>query len=535
MDRKQIFSVITAVIMCAGMCGCQPKNSGQASEEGTVSETVLSYKEDSSEEETILETAASDTVSSEKSETALTETEPVSENVRVGDIAFCRPDKDIIRDAAEGCDGYYLAFRLNDDGSFSVLDLNETDEVLYGNDAHEYLMEMLTEESYNEFAEAGILEGMDIDSYEKYVEYLLGAYGYDSIDDIENSEKPAVYFIIAQSDKYNSLINGDAEILTTAAEHLFDKFNEDMQIAEAASIALENGESYCCVASVTDEGNDIISLEMAFDMMEKCRYFDSFEDAGYYYREKLSVSGIDGFDFGGTFVPADTEYLCISSRDEYTFISLASDIAYPENAVICAADHDTYGDVDVVYDIKLLSEKLPKLKGLYMYQAEIEDPEYLTELSELTELSYYPSVTDDEGYISADQSFTPDLSRFADLRKLYIFGNYGDYGFLKDLRHIDSISVRVDNVQRSQLEDIFSCPNVTELEIYGWASADYPDFSGISALKALRRLDITISKLDLAQIAEASSLEEIKDFLGLSRICVVSSRLSKDLGLVWGL
>lgn len=69
MNCKRILSVITAVVMCAGLCGCQPKNGGQAAEEGTVLETVLSYKEDSSENETVLETAASDTVSSEISET----------------------------------------------------------------------------------------------------------------------------------------------------------------------------------------------------------------------------------------------------------------------------------------------------------------------------------------------------------------------------------------------------------------------------------------------------------------------------------
>ena len=51
MKHKRIFSVITAVIMCAGLCGCQPKNGGQAAEEGTVLETVLSYKEDSSDGE----------------------------------------------------------------------------------------------------------------------------------------------------------------------------------------------------------------------------------------------------------------------------------------------------------------------------------------------------------------------------------------------------------------------------------------------------------------------------------------------------
>lgn len=424
------------------------------------------------------------------------------------DMNFTRPDRNFIMNAAESRDGYYLAFRLNDDGSFSVLNDDNLDQVMYGSEDLEYLKEMLSEEMYKEHAEAGIFEDSDIDSYEKYVEYLLDMFGYDSIEDIESGDDPAIYFIIAQSDKYNSLQNGDAEILTTAAEHLFDKFAEEPKIARAASMALKNGASYCGTASATDEGDGIISLEFGFDTMNNARYLSSFDDAEFFYREKLSLNGVDGFDFGGTFVPADTEYLCISSRGEYIFKALASDIVYPENAVICAVDYDSYRDIDAIYDIKLLSENLPKLKGLYMYQAEIENPEYLTELSELTELSYYPSVTDDDGYISADQSFTPDFSRLAALKKLYIFGNYGDYGFLKELRNVESISVKVDNVQRDQLDDIFACPNVTELEIYGCASDD-PDLSGISALNNLRKLDIYISSLDFAHIAEVSSLEEL--------------------------
>ncbi|MBP0965796.1 MAG: hypothetical protein J5999_10995 [Oscillospiraceae bacterium] len=509
MKFKRIFSIITAVAMCAGLCGCQPKNSGQSAEEGTVLETVLSYKEDSSEGETVLETAVSDTVSSEISETTSAETEPVSVNMQVGDIAFSRPDKDFIRTAAEKRDGYYLTLRLNDDGSFSVLNDDETDNALYGNNDYEYLKEMLTEENYKELAEAGILDELGIDSYEKYAEFVLDAYGYDSIEDAKKGGKPALYFVIGQSNEWDSLVEGNAELLTEAAEQLFVKLEENPDIAKSASKALESGKSYACVASVTDMGGGIIELEMGFADMETCRNADSPEEADYYFKDKLSVDGTDGFSFGEFFVPADTEYLCISSRDEATFKMLTSDLNFPENAVICAAvKDDNYHSYDISFDLKWLSENLPNLKGLYMYQAEIENPEYLTELSALEELSYYPSVTDEDGYISADNGYLPDFGKLTKLKKLYIFGNYEDYGFLKNLGNVDSISVKVEQVERSQLEDIFACPNVTELEVYGWASDDLPDFSGIEALKNLRRLDITISKLDFAQIAEASSLEE---------------------------
>ncbi len=509
MKHRRIFSVITAVIMCAGLCGCQPKNSGGIAEEGTVSETVLSNKEDSSAEGMVVETAASDTVSSEISETTLAETEPVSENMQVGDIAFSRPDKEFIRTAAENRNGYYLTLRLNDDGSFSVLNDDETDEVLFGNNDYEYLTEMLNEESYKEFAEAGILDELGIDSYEKYVEFVLDSYGYESIEDAKSGSKPALYFIIGQSNEWDSLVEGNAELMADAAEQLFVKLEENHQIAKSASKALERGESYACVASVTDMGGGIIDLEMCFADMETCRNGDSLEDAEYYYKDKLSAEGIDGFAFGETFVPADTEYLCISSRDEFTFNMLTSDMVFPENAVLCAAvKGDNYHSYDVSFDLKWLSENLPNLKGLYMYQAEIENPEYLTELTALEELSYYPSVTDEDGYISADNGYLPDFCKLTKLKKLYIFGNYEDYGFLKGLGNVDSISVKVESVGRSQLEDIFACPNVTELEIYRWENDDLPDFSGIEALTNLKKLDITISKLDFAQIAKAASLEE---------------------------
>lgn len=679
MNRKRIFAIITAVIMCAGLCGCQPKNSGQASEEDTVLETVLSYKEDSSDgeiseiseensdytfiapdkaflekciskaENSIVyikydgkenyEAADYDDMSalvsyvSEKGEALLAEGDDYSEYFRgmdklfddnwnyVGEpavyfgiapkfsddyldnenvsldekraleaaeylfdviehspdiqtalkkgmeggvlyvgsveysvtnrketliewavsdilcitekaefkgsneaelksdpdygvceidgIEFTYPGRDFILNAAENCDGYYLTLRLNYDGSFRVLNDDETDDVLYGNNDYEYLTEMLTEENYKEFSEAGILEELDIDSYEKYVEFVLDSYGYDSIEDAKNGSKPALYFIIGQSNEWDSLIEGNAELMADAAEQLFYKLEENPEIAKSASKALESGESYACVASVTDMGDGIIDLEMCFATMEVCRNGDSLEDAEYYYKDKLSTDGIDGFSFGETFVPADTEYLCISSRDEYTFKMLASDINFPENAVICAAvNGDNYHSYDVSFDLKWLSENLPNLKGLYMYQAEIENPEYLTELSALEELSYYPSTTDEDGYISADNGYLPDFGKLKKLKKLHIFGNYEDYSFLKGLGGIDSISVKVEQVGRSQLEDIFACSNVTEMEIYGWASDDLPDFSGIEALKNLKRLDITISKLDFAQIAKAVSLEE---------------------------
>lgn len=676
MNRKRIFAIITAVIMCAGLCGCQPKNSGQAAEESTVSETVLSDKEDSSvteiseesspftfiapdraflekciseaENETVyikydgkgnyeaadyddmimlvsyvsgqgeallyegddyseyfrgmdklfdddwnyvgepavyfafcpdfekyggdIETLTLDkeraleaaeyffsvienspdiqsalkkgmesnvlyvgsaeysVTNKEKTliEWGIADITEISEKMEfkgsneaelyadpeygvceIGGIEFTYPGRDFILSAAESCNGYYLTFRLNSDGSFSVLNDDETDNVLYGNNDYEYLMEMLTEENYNEFAEAGILEEVGIDSYEKYAEFVLDSYGYDSIEDAKNGGKPALYFIIGQSNEWDSLVEGNAELLADAVEQLFVKLEENPDIAKSASNALESGESYACVASVTDMGGGIIDLEMLFADMETCRDSDSPEDAEYYYKEKLSVDGTDGFSFGESFVPADTEYLCISSRDKSTFNMLTSDMDFPENAVICAAvKGDNYHSYDISFDLKWLSENLPNLKGLYMYQAEIENPEYLTELSALEELSYYPSVTDEDGYISADNGYLPDFGKLTKLKKLHIFGNYEDYGFLKGLGGIDSISVKVESVGRSQLEDIFACPNVTELEIYGWASEDFPDFSGIEALKNLKKLDITISKLDFAQIAEAASLEE---------------------------
>ncbi len=679
MNIKRIIAIITAVIMCAGLCGCQPKNGGQTAEEGTVLETVLSHKEDSSDgevyeisednsdfsfiapdiaflekciyeaenplvyikydgkgnyeaadyddmaalvsyvsnrgeallaegddysehfrgmdklfdnnwnyvgepavyfgiapkfsddyldnenvpsdseraveaaeylfdvieqspdiqaalkkgmegsvlyvgsaeysvtnrKETLIEWAVSDILTiTEKSEfkgsnEAELTPDPDYGVSEISGIELTYPGRDFILNAAESCDGYYLTLRLNDDGSYSVLDDEETDEVLYGNNDYEYLKEMLTEEAYDEFAEEGILEEVGIDSYEKYVEFVLDSYGYDSIEDAKSSSKPALYFIIGQSNEWDSLVEGNAELMADAAEQLFVKLEENPDIVRSASKALESGESYACVASVTDMGGGIIDLEMCFADMETCRNGDSLEDAEYYYKDKLSTDGTDGFSFGETFVPADTEYLCISSRDEGTFNMLTADMAFPENAVLCAAvKGDNYHSYDVSFDLKQLSENLPNLKGLYMYQAEIENPEYLTELSELEELSYYPSVTDEDGYISADNGYLPDFGKLTKLKKLYIFGNYEDYGFLKGLGGIDSISVKVESVGRSQLEDIFACPNVTELEIYHWESDDFPDFSGIEALKNLKKLDITISKLDFAQIANAISLEE---------------------------
>ncbi|MDE7360463.1 MAG: hypothetical protein K2N38_00840 [Oscillospiraceae bacterium] len=198
----------------------------------------------------------------------------------------------------------------------------------------------------------------------------------------------------------------------------------------------------------------------------------------------------------GVKLPSDTEKLVLSSRDRDMVDLLGRNFIPEDCEYICGSDSNFS---DIVYDFAEIAKKLPKLKELYMYQAQLENADAVSELKHLEALSYYVTV---DPYSSVTAAADFPFKDLPNLRSLWIYGNYDDYSFLNDMTGLEELYVSIDG---DVPESLFDCPAVTSLKI----SKNTNILGNIDRLQNLRELEISSGSIDFAPISRLKKLEKL--------------------------
>lgn len=339
-----------------------------------------------------------------------------------------------------------------------------------------------------------MIEEGEYSSREEYLEYLKEY--FPEIEDMTDSEgnitskiEPAVYITVPEGyfrgDEESENEENDYEAYCRVIQWVLGRMRDDSVTAQAFFKTVEE-KGYCLAETYyTYDEDGIITVSLG-------GYND--REQGVQITEKFHISGKPGVMIGEHFVFADTKKLAVTSRDEMIFRMLAGDFTPEDCPLICVED-DYYSSNEPV-DMAEIAEKLPGLEELYMYQAEVVNIDSLSELTELTALSYYP----------LEETALP-FTGLENLKTLRIYGSYEDYSFLNEMTGLTDIYVDFTYGERG-LSPILDCKGITSLNIDGWGS-DEVDCTGIYSLTNLRELEITGSDIDFAPISMLPCLEDL--------------------------
>ena len=476
---KRILSVIFAAVILAAMSSCTTKEADFAEE--NITEEITDIPDES------------------RAEILAEETEAAAEPAKKADELIPSPDEKFLREIFDGSSGT-VVFTLDADGKYSAA----SEESIYEYDEmqmmHEYVTMMLSEEYYEEYKE---YFDEEVSSYEEYKAMLEEIWGEDLEKYLEyepEETESLAYFII---NTYSYIAEGetakysDEEIFLRAADWLFENINNDPEIAGNITDCFEKGENYYSTIVAYYEGKDVIETYIGFAGSRSDYSRGEISD---YLDEVISVSGENGFIIGKKFIPADTERLFISSRTEATASMLFGDDV-PEGYLYVCADYDRYDNVEKIeFDFAEIAEKLPHLKGLYMYQAVGTNTEAIAKLKDLEALSYYVSLNSEYPYDAKSDIPFKELPKLKDLR---LYGEYDDYGFLTEMPSLESVYVRI--TKETPLDKLFECTAVTSLEIEAAV-----DLNGIEKLTKLESLTINFNDPDLAPVGKLKNLKYLE-------------------------
>ena len=507
-------------ILCAALAallltGCVPNDAANENTEKTESVTVLVTEEITetemvsateatlvSAEETTAETTAEN---AEKS----TETEAPAE-IKAEGFTYKKPDSSYLLQLIKESEGEQICLAMYADGRLEKCG-DDRLEALENRFYYKAVEEMITEEYFEQLTDEE-KELFGVSTYEEYKtfvkEQMFGG-------NVEAGEfEPAVYFYFDSETEYedDEIEESFSKEEKTAhalrvADYLFSRPAENEEIVKNMAEALNSGNDYFGHSFAEYTGYNILHCYYAFSgnyVMDE----DSNSISAY---EKISADGSKGVVLGNSFVPEDTEVLAISSRSENTAAWLAGEFI-PDGCIIAAesdSDDRYYEEEDIVFDIAEISEKLPKLKELYMYQAVLENADKLSEMNNLEVLSYYriKPTSETDNYVETVNDYP--FVGMDNLKELRLYGEYEDYSFLSEMEGLENAAVSLDGANQKQLDSVFDCEFITELEIRGVQEGVKID--GIEKLKNLRKLDIDGNYgLDVKSIGKLSKLEDLE-------------------------
>lgn len=220
----------------------------------------------------------------------------------------------------------------------------------------------------------------------------------------------------------------------------------------------------------------------------------------------------EGIVLGDTFVPADTQKLCISSRTRNDVDWLIAGYAIPKDCVITASVSDDDGDLTsqgyAVYDLSEITKALPNLKELYILQGKLKNSKKITDFKKLDTLYYYPFTFDES---DADDINTTPFAKMKSLKKLGLFIDYQSYDFLTKMTWLKDVYAEVYGCDSKKMNEIYSCKYITNLKL-----KDIRDLSGIEKLTNLKILYID-SDYYIADFTPVSKLKKLEELSLITR------------------
>ncbi|MCH5348091.1 MAG: hypothetical protein J1E40_02100, partial [Oscillospiraceae bacterium] len=444
----------------------------------------------------------------------------ISEN-RIVDGVILPPDEDFLRSVSSGDKGRdnTIVFTLDSSGKYSSYDADMFYNNIDSQMMQDFAKEMLSEEYYEENKEY-----LDVSSYEEYisvVEEYLGDELRGYLEYEPEETKPLAYFSISVNkyiDEGETAAYTDEDVFYRTAEWLFKSMDKEPEVAEKIIGCFESGESFYSSTVVYYEGKDFIKVYAGF-----ADSTNDYSDGEFFcdIEEEISVDGRDGIVLNGTFVPADTEKLLLTHRNNKDSVELIAEEIIPEDCfMVC---FEKYSEYAPDYDLKAVSEKLPNLRELYLYSVKVTNTECIAEMQGLETLCYNASVSSSDGHYSAavDAPFK-DLPK---LKNLWLDGDYTDYSFLNDMPGLESVFISLKWMSGAVVpyDSISDCSVITGLEI-----EVYNDLTGLEKLTNLQHLHLTNGWGRVNDTMDILDLSVVKELKNLT--CLEISASGYDIG-----
>ena len=435
----------------------------------------------------------------------------LSEN-KIADGMFLPPDEDFLRSIFS--EGDEIHFTLDSSGKYAPCDRISLYADLKEQMHRENREEMLSEEYYEENKE-------DFEDYvSSYEEYRAMMEEYLS-DENEESE-PLLYFsIVTYCYTYGKGpdLYSEEQVFIRAVDRIFERINEEPEIAERITECLESGRNFYADAQAEYEGNDTMTFFSVFATAEEMLNDDMYESA-FLLIEQISMDGRKGITLGGTFVPADTEKLFLTNLTMSAAEVQTKEVVPEDCLKVSTYDMDEHFDyVDNRYDLKYIAENLPELRELYIFIAEVTNTEYIGEMKNLESLSYDAYVMAEDGYYEP-ASDTP-FKELPKLKNLWLYGSHSDYSFLNDMPAIENVFVNL-RYYSQPYDTLFDCPAVTGIEI------DISEIERLKDMKNLRHLHLITTGISIREGGDSIDLSVLGELKELSCLHIRCSGYSPE-------
>ncbi len=509
--KKEIITLAALTVLTFALTGCTDKNSPADAADTYVNTDIIVSEtvSDNSTSDTPADTDVNETSASSAEETTV---KPETLAAKAdSDLKYIPPDEDFIKTLSDKLDndmyGDFI-FTADENGGYSLC---KYDVLYYIKEQmmHDLIAYYLSEEGYEEYCEMAVEN--EYESYEEYYEnyqeelkeYLGEDFEYYMNYTHEEGDKKIYYHINFYSyiDEEETTKYSNEQIISRVIGRIFERLNSEPETDKIIEDTLKNGSSVIVYANAYRISDDIIKLSSfvgdisVMVMWGKCGTFD--ENTPTYLEEKLPIPDGEGIILYDTFIPADTDKLCISSMSSDRLLMGSSEYFMPEDAIYISPDHDRLSDEEIAagYDIAEIARSLPHLKELHIYRAICKNTDALKEMTELETLTCY--------FSDEPNNEIPFLD-MPNLKNLRLYDDYDDYSFLEKMPQLENVATHIN--KEMPLDTLFNCPAITELVI-----SEKPDtLEGIQKLTGLKRLTLEYEDPDVKPLETLKNLEYLE-------------------------
>lgn len=437
--------------------------------------------------------------STEATTTTAKTTKPVTtteEKYKPSDAEYkaVMPSDSVISEAVKiAVTGEEVCIALYEDGRYEVMSRDE----MLDTTMLKTVEEMLSREYYEEITKLyeeypDMMNEAGFGSYEEYRETVFSMFGdyekyFDEDGKLVKEVKPYFYFRYEYKGYDGEGFVSAEEAAEAGLRWLFGLRAEKSGLEPLIEYVFEQGVTDGIYACCEYGGKGTANVRTYY-------YSHSIDfDA----EETLTFETEGGIFLCDVFVPSDTKKLFITSRDKWSAEILVDFL--PEDCLWVCDEGDEYSE-DFVFDLEEISEALPNLTELYMFQTLVANPDSIGDMKNLTALSYYAIDEVVNGFPARTDSPFTSLKK---LKKLRLYGEYTDYSFLNKMTSLEDVYVSMESA--ASAESLFKNKCVTGLKIR-CSGFDSSVMKNMTNLKYLE----TNAYLDMNHVALVPSLTELR-------------------------